>query len=567
MQTAIRSRFGGAVHRTARSGCTACSPTPNQVRLHGVQLHRRAFLQALGATTLLSALPARAQQQKPNIVLIVADDIGRGDLGCLGNPVAKTPHFDQFAGESLCLANFHVDPTGAPTRAGLLTGRYSARMGVWNGTAAVRRLPGDEATLATAFAEEGYATGYVGVWPLGMQPPSRPQDHGFQSVFTRADVALNALALPWDTDGVDDAYLRDGVSETCPGPATEVWFREAAAFIDAHRAAPHFLMLSLAAPWEGTAPTQEELASFPADAVPAEIAVHYARVARFDAALGQLRAQMAALGTDKSTLLVYLSGNGTSDGVQLYAPEGVRPEDGVPQAGFNDGMRGKKGSAYDGGHRVPCFLRFPETIPGKPVDLSALVAHIDLVPTLLELCGIRKPRAVKPDGVDLSKLFLGDTDRAPERWVYVVNQSGAKEQKFDAFAALSDRWRMVGTELFDMAADGSDIQCLSFHETNEWHPSVTHDGRIIYTRWDYVDRFGCTAHMPWITTLDGRDSRAVHGNFAPRPSRPDMELSVRAVPGSQKFVATAAPHHGQAFGSLVLIVLGVVVRIGSSRPA
>jgi len=107
--------------------------------------------------------------------------------------------------------------------------------------------------------------------------------------------------------------------------------------------------------------------------------------------------------------------------------------------------------------------------------------------------------------------------------------------------------------LYDMAADGADIRCLSFHETNEWHPSVTHDGRIIYTRWDYVDRHGCTAHLPWITTPDGRDSRAVHGNFAPRGSRPDMELDIRAIPGSHKFVATAAPHHGQAFGSLVVV--------------
>ncbi|MFH1269071.1 MAG: hypothetical protein ABIK89_25370, partial [Planctomycetota bacterium] len=107
--------------------------------------------------------------------------------------------------------------------------------------------------------------------------------------------------------------------------------------------------------------------------------------------------------------------------------------------------------------------------------------------------------------------------------------------------------------LYDMADDGGDITSLSVHETNEWHPSVTHDGRIIYTRWDYVDRFGCTAHHPWITSLDGRDSRAVHGNFAPRKSRPDMELDCRAIPGSQKFVATAAPHHGQAFGSLVLV--------------
>ncbi|MCX5682405.1 MAG: hypothetical protein NT049_01810, partial [Planctomycetota bacterium] len=100
--------------------------------------------------------------------------------------------------------------------------------------------------------------------------------------------------------------------------------------------------------------------------------------------------------------------------------------------------------------------------------------------------------------------------------------------------------------------DGRDINCLSFHETNEWNPAVTPDGRIIYTRWDYVDRFGCTAHHPWITTLDGADSRAVHGNFAPRNARPDMELDVRPVPGTGKYVATAAPHHSQAFGSLVV---------------
>jgi hypothetical protein len=107
--------------------------------------------------------------------------------------------------------------------------------------------------------------------------------------------------------------------------------------------------------------------------------------------------------------------------------------------------------------------------------------------------------------------------------------------------------------LFDMAADGSDINCLSPHESNEWHPSLTHDGRIIYTRWDYVDRHGCTAHVPWITSLDGRDARALHGNFAPRGARADMELDVRAIPNSSRYVATAAPHHGQAFGSLVLI--------------
>lgn len=107
--------------------------------------------------------------------------------------------------------------------------------------------------------------------------------------------------------------------------------------------------------------------------------------------------------------------------------------------------------------------------------------------------------------------------------------------------------------LYDMAADGSDVTCLSFHETNEWHPSVTNRGQIIWTRWDYVDRHGVTAHKPWITSLDGRDPRPVYGNYTPRNLRPDMLLDVRAIPGSDKLVGTAAPHHGQAFGSLILL--------------
>ncbi|MCX6907246.1 MAG: NPCBM/NEW2 domain-containing protein [Verrucomicrobia bacterium] len=107
--------------------------------------------------------------------------------------------------------------------------------------------------------------------------------------------------------------------------------------------------------------------------------------------------------------------------------------------------------------------------------------------------------------------------------------------------------------LYDMNPDGSGINCLSFHDSNEWHPSVSHDGRIVWTRWDYVDRHGCIAHMPWVMTLDGRDPRPLHGNYAPRQSRPDMELYVRPIPGSPKYVGLAAAHHGQAYGSIIII--------------
>jgi len=107
--------------------------------------------------------------------------------------------------------------------------------------------------------------------------------------------------------------------------------------------------------------------------------------------------------------------------------------------------------------------------------------------------------------------------------------------------------------VFDMKPDGSDIRVLSPHENNEWHPSVAHDGMILYTRWDYVDRHGCVAHHPWVMTPDGRDSRAVHGNFSVKRQRADMEMDLRAIPGSQKISGTAAPHHGQAYGSLIII--------------
>jgi hypothetical protein len=106
--------------------------------------------------------------------------------------------------------------------------------------------------------------------------------------------------------------------------------------------------------------------------------------------------------------------------------------------------------------------------------------------------------------------------------------------------------------LYDMAADGSDIRCLSFHETNEWHPSVTNDGMIVWTRWDYVDRHGCVAHHPWVITPDGRDPRAIHGNYSVRGKRADMQVDLRAIPDSPRFVSVGAPHHGQSFGSIVL---------------
>jgi len=161
--------------------------------------------------------------------------------------------------------------------------------------------------------------------------------------------------------------------------------------------------------------------------------------------------------------------------------------------------------------------------------------------------------AVNADGTDLRQITEGtwnDFDPAfmPEgRIVFISERRGG-------FGRCHGRPVPVYT-LHTMKADGSDIVCISYHESNEWQPGINHDGMIVYTRWDYVDRHFNIAHHPWITTPDGRDARAIHGNFPPRghwPCRPQMEMDIRAIPGSRKYVATAAAHHGQAYGSLVI---------------
>jgi hypothetical protein len=157
---------------------------------------------------------------------------------------------------------------------------------------------------------------------------------------------------------------------------------------------------------------------------------------------------------------------------------------------------------------------------------------------------------VNVDGSDLLQLTDGTWNDFDPRWLPSGRVAFISERRGGYLRC----GRVCPTyTLYDMAADGGDIRCLSPHETNEWHPSVSHDGRIAWTRWDYVDRHFSAAHMPWITTADGRDPRPIHGNYAWRGSRPDMELNLRAIPNSPKFVATAAPHHGQAFGSLVIV--------------
>ena len=192
---------------------------------------------ALVAFTLCSALVARAAEQKtrPNVILVITDDQGYGDLGVHGNEIIKTPNIDRLASESVRLTDFHVDPTCSPTRAALLTGRYSTRTGVWHTVMGRSLLRGDEVTLAEILADDGYRTAMIGKWHLGDNVPSRPQDNGFQETFYHRGGVVGQVGDWFGNNMYDDTYFRDGKPEKTEGYATDVWFDEAIRFVEKNR--------------------------------------------------------------------------------------------------------------------------------------------------------------------------------------------------------------------------------------------------------------------------------------------------------------------------------------------
>src|SRR5262245_5713972 len=198
---------------------------------------------------LLAATLAPADAPRPpNVVVILTDDQGYGDLSCHGNTVLKTPNLDRLHGRSVRLTNFHVDPTCSPTRAALMTGRYSSRTGVWHTIMGRSILRRDEVTLAELFARAGYRTGIFGKWHLGDNFPYRPQDRGFHDCVVHGGGGVGQTPDFWGNRYFDDTYLENGRPRRFAGYCTDVFFDQALAFLDRHKARPFFLYLATNAP-------------------------------------------------------------------------------------------------------------------------------------------------------------------------------------------------------------------------------------------------------------------------------------------------------------------------------
>ncbi len=438
---------------------------------------RREFLKRMGLAAAsagtVSILPGcagaskwmRTQGKRPNVILVITDDQGYGDLGCHGNPVIQTPNLDELYTQSIRLTDFHVDPTCSPTRSALMTGHYSTRTGVWHTIMGRSLLGKHEVTMADVFSASGYRTGIFGKWHLGDNYPFRPQDRGFGEVLIHGGGGVGQGPDYWGNDYFDDTYQHDGEFKKFSGYCTDVWFDGAMKFFEANKERPFFCYLTTNAP-HGPYLVAEKYKKMYEGNKDVPNAAFYGMITNIDENMGRLVKKLTALGLEKDTILIFMTDNGTAAGFR----RGV---------GFNAGMRGTKGSEYDGGHRVPCFIRWPGGGLEGGRDVDRLTAHIDMLPTLIGLCGLKKPRGVKFDGDSLAPLLKGGVSNWADRTLLVHSQRIENPEKWRKSAVMTDRWRLVnGKELYDIKADPGQTNNIA-----DKHPKVVEKLREAYEEW------------------------------------------------------------------------------------
>jgi arylsulfatase A len=400
------------------------------------------MMRVLAIAMLLMAAPAAARpapQRPPNIVIILADDLGYGDIGVYGQKTIRTPHIDRLARQGIRLTDYYsASNLCTPARAGLLTGRYPVRTGLGHEVIQAKDtngLPQSEVTLAEALKPAGYATALIGKWHLGhVAPYWPPRAHGFDVFFGLPySHDMKPLALYTDTDpGVD--YVKDDTVDFAT--LTRRFSDQAAAFIDRNAGTPFFLMLAHTAPHLPLVPHPDHKGRSPAHA-------YGDVVEELDASVGRVLAALKRNGLDRNTLVIVTSDNGPWF------------------EGDTGGLHDRKGGAgFDGGYRVPFIARLPSVIPANRSS-DAIAMGIDIFPTVLALAGFAPPPGIELDGRDMRAVLKGGRV-SPHAHLVLFNNE-------DVAAIRTQRWKLVAraqyrtldipldavgyTPLFDMATD------------------------------------------------------------------------------------------------------------------
>ncbi|MBH54111.1 MAG: N-acetylgalactosamine 6-sulfate sulfatase (GALNS) [Opitutaceae bacterium] len=418
----------------------------------------------------------------PNVIFIMADDLGYGDLACLGNPHIQTPNLDRLYYESVRLTDYHVSHFCTPTRASLMTGRNASRTGAWRTTSGRTMLHTDEVTMAEVFRDNGYATGIFGKWHLGDSYPHRPQDRGFEESLWHRCGGVTQISDYWGNDYFDDNYEYNGEYKQFEGYCTDVWFKNALGWIKekSDEGAPFFCYIPTNAP-HGPFIVAEEYAAPYRNNPDIPNPEFFGMITNLDENVGKLRQKLEEWEITKDTLLIFTTDNGTSAGIKTTGNP-----DGWPTVGYNAGMRGKKASIYDGGHRVPCFVSWPK-VDGEGIsggwDVGQLTAHYDWLPTFMELCGLKRKTGLPLDGRSLVPLLKDDNERWPERSMIRQYQGGVffrfAPEPWRETVVMTERWRLVnGVELYKIQGDPAQRNDVSSR-----HPDVVKKLRSEYIEW------------------------------------------------------------------------------------
>ena len=366
----------------------------------------------------------RARVPRPNVVLILTDDQGYGDLGVYGNPAVHTPHLDALARQGVRLdQHYSGAPLCAPARAALLTGRYHQRTGALSveSNRGMDRIAPREATVADLFKTAGYATGMVGKWHNGaFDPRHHPQARGFDEFvgFLNGGMyywrwTLDRGGTPWRSDG---RYL------------TDVFTDEAVAFLQRHRAEPFFLYLAYNAPHAPLEAPPEDVRPFAEHGgLSATVRTLYGMIRRLDAGIGRVLEALDVLGLAENTIVLFTSDNG--------------PLLGGDYRRYNGPFRGAKNLVLEGGIRVPAMVRWPARLPAGRV-FRGMAHFTDWLPTLLAACGVDERPELPLDGVDLLPVLAGEVTDAPRHTLYWQHNRSRPLRNCNA-AMRDGEWKLV----------------------------------------------------------------------------------------------------------------------------
>ena len=462
---------------------------------------RRDFLKTASLGIACTSLPfvLSCNQDKgarPNVILIITDDQGYGDLGVKGNPVIKTPNLDALADESAEMTQYYVHPVCAPTRACLMTGRYNYRTRAIDTYIGRAMMEPEEVTVAEILKKNNYATGIFGKWHLGDNYPMRPQDQGFDEVLVHRGGGIGQPSDPPDGEGkyTDPVLFHNGEAVKMKGYCTDLYFQHAMEFMETVHAQqqPFFIYLPTNAPHTPLHDVPQELYEeykamdlgndqFPQrkghplnhEANQDRMARLYAMITNIDQNVGRLLKKVKDLQLENDTLILFMVDNG---------PQGRR---------YVSGFKGAKGSVYEGGIRSPLFVRWPSVLQAGHKN-DRIVAHIDILPSLLDACRVNAPVSLQLDGRSFWPLLKGETVDWPDRYIVIQSHRGDEPVLYHHFAIRSQDWKLLHEsgfgkesyegepdfELYDMKNDPFEVNNVC-----EQYPEKVEEMKQAYREW------------------------------------------------------------------------------------